>query len=289
MAFLAQCAPERIPMTLVEGAIDDEVERVQALAALSEVSLVKHDPFEDGPPAVTVHRLVQAVARSRAEAKGIASDAFSGLLKKLVELYPEDGRDDPEGRTLQEMLTPHVIACSRIKITDPSANEKLAKIVLSAADYLSGSALYAEARSLYQRAITLSENLFGPEHPRIASGLYGLGGLLWKQNELNQARALLERALAIREAVLGSDHPDTAKSLDTLGGLLRLQDEPEKARVLLARGLAIRERVLGAEHPETADSLRSMGVLLLAQNDPQARPSFERSLARDGRAHLLAQ
>src|SRR5262249_21511821 len=45
MAYLAQCAPERIPMTLVEGAVEDEVERMEALAALAEVSLVKHDPY----------------------------------------------------------------------------------------------------------------------------------------------------------------------------------------------------------------------------------------------------
>ena len=51
MAYLAQCAPERIPMTLVEGAVEDETQRLQALAALAEVSLVKHDPFEDGTPA----------------------------------------------------------------------------------------------------------------------------------------------------------------------------------------------------------------------------------------------
>src|SRR5262249_39788326 len=48
MAYLAQCAPERIPMIVVEGAVEDEAERVEALAALAEVSLVKHDPFEDG-------------------------------------------------------------------------------------------------------------------------------------------------------------------------------------------------------------------------------------------------
>ena len=72
MAFLAQCAPERIPMTLIEGAIDDETERMTALSALFEVSLVKHDPFEDGTPAVTVHRLVQSVARARSEAKDTA-------------------------------------------------------------------------------------------------------------------------------------------------------------------------------------------------------------------------
>jgi hypothetical protein len=50
MAYLAQCAPERIPMTLVEGAIEDEAQRQRAFAALSEISLLKHDPFEDGKP-----------------------------------------------------------------------------------------------------------------------------------------------------------------------------------------------------------------------------------------------
>src|SRR5208337_1456074 len=40
MAYFGQCAPERIPMALVEGAIDDETERLEALAALVEVSLV---------------------------------------------------------------------------------------------------------------------------------------------------------------------------------------------------------------------------------------------------------
>src|SRR5262249_18236720 len=61
MAYFAQCAPERIPMTLVEGAVEDEVERMEALTALAEVSLVQHEPFEDTTTAVTVHRLVQAV------------------------------------------------------------------------------------------------------------------------------------------------------------------------------------------------------------------------------------
>jgi hypothetical protein len=41
-------------MILVEGAVEGEVERMEALAALAEVSLVKHDPFEDSTPAVII-------------------------------------------------------------------------------------------------------------------------------------------------------------------------------------------------------------------------------------------
>ena len=110
MAYLAQCAPERIPMTLVEGAVEDEVERMKALAALAEVSLLKHDPFEDGTPAVTVHRLVQAVARARSEANGSAQDAVGRLIARLVAIYPEDGYSDPQSWPLCAQLTPHLLA-----------------------------------------------------------------------------------------------------------------------------------------------------------------------------------
>jgi hypothetical protein len=96
MAHLAHCAPERIPMTLVEGAVDDEAERLQALAALAEVSLLKHDPFEDGTPAVTVHRLVQRVARARSEANGSAQDGVRRLTARLVAIYPEEGYSDSQ-------------------------------------------------------------------------------------------------------------------------------------------------------------------------------------------------
>src|SRR4030095_4433694 len=95
MAYLAQCAPERIPMTLVDGAVEDEAERLQALAALAEVSLVKHDPFQDGTPAETVHRVVQTVARARSEANGMVQGAVERLIARLVTTYPEDSYGNP--------------------------------------------------------------------------------------------------------------------------------------------------------------------------------------------------
>src|SRR5262249_517486 len=110
MAYLAQCAPERIPMTLIEGAVEDEAERLKALAALAEVSLVKHDPFTGGTPAVTVHRLVQAVARARWEANGSAQDAIGRLIARLVAIYPEAAHDDPQAWPLCSQLTPHLLA-----------------------------------------------------------------------------------------------------------------------------------------------------------------------------------
>jgi hypothetical protein len=85
MAYLAQCAPERIPMMLIRGSMDD-TETLNALSALTEVSLAKHDPFDDGAPALTVHRLVHRLARARAVAKGLVQSTSECIIERLASM-----------------------------------------------------------------------------------------------------------------------------------------------------------------------------------------------------------
>jgi hypothetical protein len=182
MAFLAQCAPERVPMTLVEGAIDDEIERMAALAALAEVSLIKHDPFEDGTPGVTVHRLVQAVARTRASANATAQHAIEGLIARLAAIYPDDGYSNPTSWPRCAQLTPHLLTICGREIA--ATNSKCADLLKSAGGYFHGRAVYSEARPLLERALEIGEKALGPEHPDTAWALSDLAVLL-------QARATL--------------------------------------------------------------------------------------------------
>ena len=121
MAYLAQCAAERIPMSLVEGAIADEAEREAALLALTDMSLLKHDPLEDGTPAVTVHRLVQATARARSETTGSAASATARIGLRLIEIYPGDGYDNPSSWPICAQLTPHLLM--RYKPDDDGGDE----------------------------------------------------------------------------------------------------------------------------------------------------------------------
>jgi hypothetical protein len=82
IGILAYCAPLRVPMHLVEGALD-QGECLAAVAALAELSLIKHDPFPDGTSAITVHRLVQAVSRQRSKDKGAAGEDMKRLRERL--------------------------------------------------------------------------------------------------------------------------------------------------------------------------------------------------------------
>jgi tetratricopeptide (TPR) repeat protein len=273
MAFLAQCAAERIPMTLVEGAIDNEEERKQALAALVDVSLVKHDPFEDGTPAVTVHRLVQEAARVRGTVNNTIPEAMTRIIGRLGLQYPEDAHTNRGAWPLCAQLTPHLLA---LRDAEPAGIAPIWSDLLNrAGNYFHGRASYVQAASLLRDALTTREKAFGPEHPETADSLSSLAMLLRDGGDLSGARPLFERAFAIREKVLGPEHPHTATSLKNLVNLLGDQGDLAGARPFLERTLA------GApEHPDMATSLHSLALLLMEQGDlAGARPFFERALA----------
>jgi len=277
-AYLAQCAPERIPMTLVEGAVDDEAERLQALAALVEVSLIQHHPFEDGIPAVTVHRLVQAVARARSEANGSVQEAVERLFARLVRTYPEGRVSDPQSWPLCAKLTPHVLALRDARLNGASDIERWSMLLNEAGSYFHRRGAYSQAAPLLRDALAINEKMLGPE--LTAEGLNNLARLLHDQGNLAEARPLHERALAIREKALGPEHPDTAISLNNLATLLHDQGNLAEARALHERALSIRKKTLGPEHPDMAISLNNLAHLLQQQDDlAGARPLYERALA----------
>ena len=238
MAYLAQCAPERIPMTLVEGAVEDEAERMKALAALAEVSLVKHDPFEDGTPAVTVHRLVQAVARARSEATEWTPYAIARLIARLMEIYPADTARDPLSWPLFAQIAPH---------------------------------LFALRDALFDRAMANRETALGPEQPDAAYSLHSLAWVLQGQDDLAGTGPLYERALAIHEEVLAPGRADAATSLNDLAFVLwRDQRDFAGARPLFERALAIYEKALGPKHQSTNRARLSLFRFLLLIGPPTA-------------------
>jgi tetratricopeptide (TPR) repeat protein len=143
---------------------------------------------------------------------------------------------------------------------------------------------YAEAESLYQRALVVSQKTLGPDHPTIAIILNNLANLYMDQGKYFEAEPLYQRALAIREQALGADLPDTATSLNNLANLYMDQGKYELAEPLYQRALATYERVLGPDHPNTARSLNNLAVLYNNQGKYElAEPLYQRALATNER------
>ena len=100
-------------------------------------------------------------------------------------------------------------------------------------------AQYAQAEPLFQSALVIYENKFGPDYPAVAAILNNLGSVHEHQGHLAQAESLYGRALKIDEKALGPDHPNVAVALRNLAGIYRSTHRDDDAANLERRAAAI--------------------------------------------------
>src|SRR6266567_2328579 len=251
---------------------NDTTQLDEAIGTLSGFSLVRRDREER---AISLHRLVQAAQLLDMD-ESTRRIWAERTVRALNQAFPHvDFTTWPQC----ERLLPHATRCvafiERYRFAFPEA----ARLLNQTAFYLHERAQYPEAEPLYQRALAISEQALGPNHPDTATNLNNLAGLYKSQGKYEQAEPLYQRALAIREQALGPNHPDTATSLNNLAGLYDSQGKYEQAEPLYQRALAIREQALGPNHPDTAGSLNNLAGLYDHQGEyAKAEPLLKRAL-----------
>ena len=72
---------------------------------------------------------------------------------------------------------------------------------------------------LYRRALSIKEEILGPEHPDVAMTLHNLAALCKATGHQADARSLCERALEIFVRTLGEAHPRTKICRDSCSQL----------------------------------------------------------------------
>jgi len=288
MDLCAFFAPDDIPLDLLKkGAahlpevlaepVADEYEFSNAIAPLLRFSLVAKTG-----ETISVHRLVQAVARDRlpeAERK-----EYAGAAAQIV--------DDafPSGEWTSELaswdvcarLLPHALATADYAAALSVVPGATGHLFNQAAVYLRVRAQFVEARRHVERALAIDEATYGKDHPNVAAIVNNLGNVLHDLGDLAGARQCLERALAIDEATYGKDHPGVATDVNNLGLVLHDLGDLPGARQYFERALAIGEATYGKDHPNVAIRVNNLGNVLHDLGDlAGARQCFERALAID--------
>jgi len=290
-AFLA---PDDIPQDLLrEGAqhlprplaeaVADPLKFDEAVAALLQYSLM-----ERTGDALSVHRMVQAVARDRLPEEahrrfdGAHRRAWAEAAVRLVnDAFPFES-DDVRTWLQCARLLPHALAAAGHAEALHVAPEATGRLLNQAGTYLWGRAEFAEAKAAYERALAIWEKQLGLEHPNVASAVNNLGMVLQDLGDLAGARAHCERALAIDEAALGSHHPEVARDVNNLGSVLQDLGDLTGARAHYERALAIDEAAFGPHHPNVARDVNNLGMVLQDLGDlAGARAACERALAID--------
>ena len=67
----------------------------------------------------------------------------------------------------------------------------------------------AEAKSLYEEALSIRRRVLGVDHPDLADSLNNLAGLYLDQGRFVEAASLSKEAVEIMVRVLGVKHPKT--------------------------------------------------------------------------------
>ncbi len=162
MGLLAHVAPDQIPLWLIPDAVMPEEERDEALEALAGLSLVAREPLADGTPAVSVHRLVQAVMRRRLQQAGEAAD-YAVQAVTLIDggFGANDGTMEVERR--RAAWLPHALAVLDHAPRDGAAAHDTVWVCNYIGDFRVSRGDLARARQAYDTGLTIAERLAAAE------------------------------------------------------------------------------------------------------------------------------
>ncbi|MBX5451466.1 toll/interleukin-1 receptor domain-containing protein [Thermogemmatispora sp.] len=291
LRFCSCLAPAPIPESLLTEGLArpshplaalaaDHSALMVTLAALEADGLLTRDPQSGN---LQVHELVREALTEHLPAEELT--AWQPLaIEALVTAYPGQ---QPEHWPLYEALLPHALHCAAWIAREPALQTAPAASLLEqAGTYLRQHGRYQEAVPLFERALSIREQVLGPEHAETATSLYDLAFVYRFAGRSSEALPLLERALSIREQALGPAHPLTVTTLESLAFLHMSTGRLTTAFPLLERLAPLAEQVFGPSNPKTLSALNTLALCYERLDRlPEACTLFERALALCEQAH----
>jgi hypothetical protein len=263
---LAWFSPDPIPRDLVYRLHDDPLTVDDALALLNAYSMITLTPRS-----VTIHRLVQAVARIPDPADPQRSpDAVSAARDRaarlLLESLPENPLFDVPSWPRWRELLPHVLALTE-HISPDQDTPATASILRAASGFLQGDGHFDQAIASARRAVDAYGRLEGPDAVDTLTARSFLASAYRGAGDLAAAAPLHQMNLSDCARVLGEDHPETLVARANLAYLYALQHDEHRALELHERNLADYERVHGPDHPHTLNARANLASSYRATGD----------------------
>ncbi len=189
-------------------------------------------------------------------------------LMELGTIHRLQGRFDEAEQVLRQAL--------------PLLPERQPAIHLLLANVLSDRGQFDEARSMAESARRATDD----DGDLRVRALATLGGIQFRQGELEPALATLTEALALQRSLHGDRHTQAATIEHDLGVVLLQTGQIDAAIEHFQQALETRHALLGEVHPDTADSEFNLGVALRRHGDA-AQASERIAHAVELQKHLL--
>ena len=135
------------------------------------------------------------------------------------------------------------------------------------------------AVAVYERALQISESLYGQRHPETIIDMHHLGAAV-VSSEPERALRYFETVLEIATDLQGPNHPSVGMYHSDMASALSRLDKHEEAVNYARRGLEIIEESRGADHPHTGTAASYLAsALLRARQTDKAVKQYERCIS----------
>jgi len=223
-------------------------------------------------------RTAEAAAQVSAEAARVDAATADRVTQFMLDLFKVTTPEEADGRnvTAREMLDR-----GAARVRAELAQEPLvqARMLQALGDAYSALALYPEARSILEDAVSVARSLGQHGERNLALALYALGQLRRRLDDAAGAESAVREALGIRERLDGADHVELGPLLNELAMLLRTKD-PAEAERLYRRTYAILVAAHGPGNGDAGVVLANIGsIQSRTRRYAEARESLTQALA----------
>lgn len=286
MSVLSYCAPDLIPRVLVDDVFDDEIERAKTVAALVNVSLIRHECLADGSPALAVHRLVQAVGVSRARRR---DRAIEFLLLNIGDLFQGVSSESTISmRTdLRDSLVPHGLIEWSLEFPEPMVKKVKAgrcDNLLLIGDYLWRTGRYWAAEDPLREGYHLMVELCGEDDERTVITLSSISQFYSDWGDLRLALHLCKKVMKIFERTGVTSGRRAGLAHERLGNAYKSVAEYSAAKPMIEKAVELYEQALGVDASLTIQSKFSLAYLLIDTDDADAGLSIVDDVLRRARS-----
>ena len=144
------------------------------------------------------------------------------------------------------------------------------------ADYLAD---YGKALDYYNRALAISREQHGEEHPDVVKSYNNIGSVYDTRGESDRALEYYGKALKISQKINGEWHRDVAAILNNMGLTYSSLGDYPRALEYYEKSLMIRRKLLSDNHPDVALSYNNVGSVYSWQGEhAKALGYYEKAL-----------
>ncbi|WP_432080483.1 AAA family ATPase [Streptomyces sp. WAC 04229] len=266
LGVIAWWAPEDIPRAYLDD-LGSPVEVAGAIGRLAAHSLVT---LRDGGETLSVHRLVQAVARTADEDDPYRRAERITHTRQLATAALERCSAPARHTTAQRLWLTHLdafVACAAPE-TD---TETTALLLVKGAKARSGFDLWGHI-TLSARALSAADRVCGRRSKLALLACETLATGFELAKDTQRALALAERIVSDSRRLYGRRHPETFKARAALARQLMQAGESRRALRLVRANARKADRALGAAHPAALacwmDGARVLGAAVRAGEAP---------------------